>query len=242
MTLTLSDQKPFAKGGHRLCFVHPENDQHCIKVRRPDFTLEDLRKSKGFPKNLRPLKSFDDNLEEYRVIDDITRKIGAEAFQHIYHCYGFIDTDLGPGLECELIRDDSGLISLSLKQYIWEHGYTESCKQAVEALSNFWVRHQIPSRRLLIHNIMAQQSSDGDLKRLVVIDGLGSPNLVPWHWLSSPIKTQKVNERIRHLQDKIEEAVYKRSQGVMPSRVGFLDHRDDLTSFDGPLPSTREED
>lgn len=242
MTLTLSDQKPFARGGNRLCFVHPEDAEKCIKVRRPDFTLEDLRKSKGFPKNLRPLKSFDDNLEEYRVINDIVKEMGSETFQHIYHCYGFIETDLGPGLECELIRDDSGLISLSLKQYIWEHGYTESCQQAVEVLFAFWTRYQIPSRKLLTHNIMVQQFIDGDVKRLVVIDGLGSPNFLPWHWLSSSIKAKTVSERIRHLQDKIEEAVSKRSRGVMPSQVGFLNHRDGKITPEGPRPSTRGED
>ncbi|MEE4252626.1 MAG: hypothetical protein V2I50_01140, partial [Desulfuromusa sp.] len=60
--IQLQTIEPFARGGNRLCFVHPEDSRLCIKVRRPDFTLEDRRRKKGFPKNLRPLSSFDDNL------------------------------------------------------------------------------------------------------------------------------------------------------------------------------------
>ena len=59
MTLVLTDHNPFAQGGNRLCFVHPEDSLRCIKVRRPDFTLEDRRREKGFPKNLKPLSSFE---------------------------------------------------------------------------------------------------------------------------------------------------------------------------------------
>ncbi|MBB5322237.1 YrbL family protein [Marinobacter oulmenensis] len=241
MTLMLSDQKPFAKGGHRLCFVHPEDKQRCIKVRRPDFTLVDLRRSKGFPKNLRPLSSFDDNLEEYRVITDIAQTVGAEASRHIYRCYGFVDTDLGRGLECELIRDGSGLISLSLKQYLWEHGYTDDCRQAVDELTAFWTRHQIPSRKLLTHNIMVQQADNGEILRLVVIDGLGSPNLLPWGWLPASLRKKRVRERIQHLQQKIEEAVDKRARGIAPSQVGFQHHRDDRNTPDPSRPGMHGE-
>jgi len=236
MTVILSAQEPFAQGGNRLCFVHPEDDQRCIKVRRPDFTLEDLRRSKGFPKNLRPLSSFDDNLEEYRVINDICQQVGPETFRHIYKCYGFVETDLGLGLECELIRDASGLISLSLKQYIWEHGYTDSCRKAVDVLADFWTSHQIPSRKLLTHNIMVQQASNGEIRRLVVIDGLGSPNLLPWGWLPASLRSKRVRERIQHLQQKIEEAVEKRESGVTPSQVGFLNHRGDRDTPESSRP------
>lgn len=225
MTLVLTGHKPFAQGGNRLCFVHPEAPDRCIKVRRPDFSLEDLRRSKGFPKNLRPLKSFDDNLEEWHVINTIAGRVGARAFEHIYRCFGFVETDLGPGLECELIRDASGLISLSLKQYLWENGCPESCQRALADLKAFWLRYRIPSRRLLTHNIVAQQSSGGEVQRLVVIDGLGGANLLPWHWHPGPLQERRIRTRLRYLDEKIQEALDKRAHNIAPSSVGMLKHR-----------------
>ena len=138
MTLVLTGQEPFARGGNRLCFVHPEDDLRCIKVRRPDFTLEDRRREKGFPKNLKPLASFDDNREEYLVMKQLRRTYGEPIFRHISRCFGFVDTDLGKGLVSELIRDHDGAISQTLKKYLWDHGLTEACQVAINDLCRFW--------------------------------------------------------------------------------------------------------
>src|SRR5690606_29292096 len=107
MTLQLASMQPFARGGHRLCFVHPDNPALCVKVRRPDFSLADRRRKKGFPKNLRPLSSFDDNAEEFRVMTDLERAFGEPLYKHVSRCHGFAATDMGPGLVSELIRNDS---------------------------------------------------------------------------------------------------------------------------------------
>lgn len=226
MTLTLSDQAPFAQGGNRLCFVHPEDAGRCVKVRRPDFSLAQLRRSKGFPKNLRPLSSFDDNREEWRVIQQIRQQLGDGAFEHIYRCYGFVETDLGDGLVCELIRDPTGPISLSLKQYLWEFGLTDSCQAALDRFRAFWLEHRVPSRNLIPHNLVVQQAADGTVRRLVAIDGLGSPNLVPWHWLPAGAQRAKVADRLAHLDGKIRDALDKRARGIAPSAMGMLKHRD----------------
>ncbi|MEZ5507981.1 MAG: YrbL family protein [Gammaproteobacteria bacterium] len=98
-TVILSTEAPFARGGNRLCFVHPDFPDRVIKVRRPDFSLEDRRRKKGFPKNLRPCTSFDDNAEEKP--GDGTILIAAS----VKHCIamsaavsGFEDSDMGKGL------------------------------------------------------------------------------------------------------------------------------------------------
>lgn len=117
--IELSSEQPFARGGNRLCYKNPVNPDRCIKVRRPDFNLKDLRRKKGFPKTLLPLNFFDDNEEEFKVINKLHKQHGKAVFQLISRCYGFTETDLGQGLELELIRDDSGQISQTLKAQIW---------------------------------------------------------------------------------------------------------------------------
>jgi len=225
MTLYLKELTPFAQGGNRQCFVHPDNPNRCIKVRRPDFTLEDCRRKKGFPKNLKPLSSFDDNLEEFKVITNLHKMIGGDLFGHIYQCFGFVETDLGAGLETELVLDDDGRISLSLKQYIWEYGYSDACKKAVADLIGFWEHNLIPSRDILTHNVLVQQGAHQDIKRLVVIDGLGSASAIPFQIFPTFVKKRAVSNKVERFKYRIDEFVAKCESGKAPSKVGMLNYR-----------------
>ena len=224
MSLALSAAQPFAKGGNRLCFVHPENPQRCIKVRRPDFTLEDLRRSKGFPKNLRPLSSFDDNLEEYNVMNELDQRFGEQLYRHVSHCYGFVDTDMGPGLVSELIRNSDGKISYSLKQQLAEKGMTPDLKTAIDQFCAFWETECIPSRQLLPHNIVAQCNEQGEVFRLVAIDGLGDPTILPARWLPDSWKRRRYKEKTEQFRARIEKFMQELKGGKKPSNVGKLMH------------------
>lgn len=228
MTLVLSNLKPFARGGNRLCFVHPQHTNRCIKVRRPDFTLEDLRRKKGFPKSLRPLSSFDDNLEEERVMADIAKHIGEEAFEVVSHCFGFEDTDMGKGLTSELIRDGSGRISHTLKQTIWDHGYYDALRHAVEHFGDRWIELGIPSRDLLVHNLLVQLDTDGQIERLVVIDGLGSASAIPERWLSRTMQRRRAARKVANLNERIQSLLEARARNEFPGTHGLLMH-DGLT-------------
>lgn len=233
MSLTLSDLKPFARGGNRLCFVHPEQPDRCVKVRRPDFTLEDLRRKKGFPKNLRPLSSFDDNLEEARVMNDISHRIGEEAFEVISRCYGFEDTDMGKGLISELIRDGNGRISHTLKQTIWDHGYDDTLRQAVKCFGNRWIELGIPSRDLLVHNLLVQRDENGLIARLVAIDGLGSSSVIPESWLSKNMQRRRAARKVTNLHERIQSLLEARARNEFPGTHGLLMH-------DGLTENTKE--
>ena len=224
MTLILSGQEPFAQGGNRLCFVHPEDDQRCIKVRRPDFTLEERRRKKGFPKNLKPLSSFDDNREEYLVMQQLMRTYGERVFQHISRCFGFVDTDYGKGLVSELIRDHDGAISQTLKKYLWDHGLTEEVQSAIANLCRLWEQEMVPSRDLLLHNIVVQQGREGLISRLVVIDGLGSAGLIPFHWLPTAQRKRKVARKTANLHERVGTLLSQRGQDTFPGYHGLLLH------------------
>ncbi|NVK39647.1 MAG: hypothetical protein HWE39_00260 [Oceanospirillaceae bacterium] len=230
MTLALKTEKPFAQGGHRLCFVHPQDPQRCIKVRRPDFPLEDLRRKKGFPKTLLPLSRFDDNREEFEVISSLARNLGEAAFEHVSRCFGFEDTDLGPGLVLELVRDADGAISQTLKAHLWFEGYTPDCRDAVERFCARWRELQIPSRDLLMHNILVQRDESGRICRLVVIDGLGSPNILPFNWLPAALRERKVDRKIANLRHRIEQTLAKKARGEKPGNHGMATARPRSTS------------
>ncbi|AOS98175.1 hypothetical protein AUP74_02780 [Microbulbifer aggregans] len=229
MTIKLAPEKPFARGGNRLCFIHPVDESLCIKVRRPDFTLADRRRKKGFPKNLKPLSSFDDNLEEERVMSALQKQYGELVFRHVSRCYGFVDTDMGRGLVSELIRDGNGAISQTLKKVIWDEAFTEECRRAVTELCQFWETNLVPSRHLLLHNIVVQRDSEGAIQRLVVIDGLGSAGLLPIRLLPPSIQRKKIEKKIAVMHGRIKTLLGQRHQATFPGYHGLLMH-DGVTS------------
>ncbi|WP_432697222.1 YrbL family protein [Marinobacterium sp. YM272] len=221
MTLSLNTEDAFAQGGNRLCFEYPGDPRRCIKVRRPDFTLADLRRKKGFPKSLLPLSHFDDNREEYAVISGLEQRKGEAVFNVIGRCYGFENSNLGPGLVLELVRDADGRISQTLKAQIWFDGYTEDCKAAVGAFCQQWQQLQVPSRDLLLHNLLVQKGADGKIQRLVAIDGLGSPNIIPFHWLPFSLREAKVKRKLANLHQRIDDLLAKKRQGDDPGFHGM---------------------
>lgn len=221
MILSLSSEQAFAQGGNRLCFVDPRDSSHAIKVRRPDFTLEDLRRKKGFPKTLLPLSHFDDNREEFEVISALQARHGEAVFRVISRCYGFVETDLGPGLVLELVRDGDGRISQSLKAQIWHQGYTPDCQRAVARFCEQWRALQIPSRDLLLHNLLVQKDASGHIQRIVAIDGLGSPNIIPFHWLPARLRSAKVERKLANLHDRIGQLLDKKARGLPPGNHGM---------------------
>ncbi|MFW1676842.1 YrbL family protein [Pontibacter sp. JAM-7] len=222
----LADTAPFAQGGNRLCYVDPADRERCIKVRRPDFTLEDRRRKKGFPKNLLPLAHFDDNLEEHGVMMALHRTYGEPLYQHVSRCFGFVETDMGRGLASELIRDASGAVSETLKKLLWDEGITDDSRAAIERFVNFWLTLRVPSRDLLLHNIVAQRDPAGHIVRLVVIDGLGSQSLIPTSWMPSALQVRKAEKKIANFHQRIELLLSQRGQGEFPGYHGILLHHD----------------
>ncbi len=223
--LPLKTLQPFASGGNRLCYVHPDDPALCIKVRRPDFSLEQRRAKKGFPKTLLPLSHFDDNREEFGVMTALDRSFGEPLYRHVSRCHGFVATDMGDGLVSELIRNGDGTIAETLKKHIWDHGFDDTCRRAVKQFCDHWRALAIPSRDLLLHNIVVQQCGDA-IQRLVVIDGLGSAGPIPFQWLPRALRRGKAERKVANLYQRIDKLLGQRGQGTFPGYHGQLLHND----------------
>ena len=202
LTLPTAD-KAFAQGGNRLCFVYPEDRKYCIKVARSDRSPEQKKAEKSFPRNLKPVRFFDENRQELRVYKNIDRWIGDSAYTLIPRHLGIIDTNYGSGFITEIITDDDGLISISLKQYVWQFGITPALEEAISVFKDHWVSLGMPSRNLLLHNIVVQQSKDQ--LRLVVIDGLGWSDIFPIAYIFPSLARRKAARKASRLDATIEQ-------------------------------------
>jgi len=212
----------FAHGGNRLCFVDPNDANRCIKVLRPDRSPATKRAKQSFPRNLKPLQYFDDNWQELRVYQKIDEVVGNSAYELIPRCFGEVDTDYGTGLVTEMIKDFDGRISLSLKQCIWQQGKSAELMAVVDQFVARWGSLGMPSRTLLLHNIVVQRDVTGP-RRLVVIDGLGWPDLLPLaYWLPN-LAVAKAQRKAHRLYLTIDELIDKQKQGKDWGYHGWLD-------------------
>jgi hypothetical protein len=149
--------------------------------------------------------------------------------QHLPRSYGIVETDLGPGLVLDLVRDHDGNIARSIRELISTGFSLGDFKPAFDEFSEFLLKHVVLTRNLHDHNLVAQHRDDGSW-RLYLIDGFGDPAWLPVaRWIRSVGKT-KVQKRIAFAWPKMEK--FAASGGVTQEMVesstwgqGILNHR-----------------
>lgn len=214
--------KAFARGGNRLCFVDPTDSSRIIKILRPDRSAEIKRAQQSFPRSLKPSRYFDENWQEWRVYQKIDRAIGTPAYDMVPRCYGIVETDCGPGLATEIIKDADDRISLSLKQCLWQQGKDPALMAVVTTFIQRWGALGMPSRNLLLHNIVVQYAAQGP-HRLVVIDGLGWPDVLPLAYVFPDLARWKAKRKAARLPMAIDQLLEKQQLGKDWGFHGWLD-------------------
>lgn len=208
----LNDQRPFASGGNRICYRHPQQKDRCLKILRPDRTPEIRRRKKRFPSNLRPLSCFDENLTELEALQHLHTHYPENIRQYLPNSYGITQTDLGPAHETSLIIDDNGKISQTLEQYIWEFGTNDIAVSAIEAFKENW-RTQPPNTRDLIpHNMVIQQLGANHI--IILIDGLGRK---PRFGRKGQASTKLCKRRFNDLDIRIQRLLQRKINNSCPT-------------------------
>jgi hypothetical protein len=110
------------KGATRLCFYHPEDTDKCVKVAMRDRNIPALQQELEAVK--RCVQYIGDYLPEYHP--------------------ELIDTNLGPGLVCSIIRDDNGAPSQPLSQYVIEKTLNKDALSQLTEFSRILTNNPIP--------------------------------------------------------------------------------------------------
>jgi hypothetical protein len=220
--LQLKQTKPFAIGGRRACYSYPGKPNLCIKIARPDKHPIKLRSIDPVWKRIRPIAYYDENQLDLKVQKILDSKLGNAANTHFPKTHQLIETDLGMGLVCELIRDSDGRISLSGKEFIIEHGFTHATNLALEELKCFIVDHYVLFRDPFPHNIVFQAQVDGSL-RAIIIDGLDRRVfLYPLFKKAAKKRAEKKYARLLKGLKRTRENVVN---GIKPKPNGILSFR-----------------
>ena len=148
------------KGLHRECYVHPNDEQRCIKV----VVAGDLSESKR-------------EQSYYKLL----QKRGI-SWNILPRFHGVIETNLGAGAVFDLIRDYDGNISKTLEYYLsseqLDSAENPGISQAISAFKKELYRQSIITMTLSPKNIMYKKTGPNE-GRLVLIDNIGNSDFIP---------------------------------------------------------------
>jgi hypothetical protein len=140
----LCNENIIAHGRSRDCYLHPKDPGRVIKIS----TLKRRRRR-------------DSNWREWKHYEYLMKRHGPMDF--ISHCYGFVDTNLGPGLVCDCVRDHDGKISKTLFQ-ISTGDYQYDVPRIENALTRYVENLIVNNIQLFdfsLPNIVIQVTADG---------------------------------------------------------------------------------
>ncbi len=143
-------------GRERDVFLHPGRDDRIIKIMKPEATV-------------------DRNAVESWFLARAKRPRGAVTIPALH---GWVETDRGPGLVYQHIRDEGGTTSRSLTQLVNEGILEEKLLKAAFEMAIASLRENA----FLIYdprpdNILMMKADRAGGRRLVLVDGFG-PNVV----------------------------------------------------------------
>tara|TARA_B100001059_G_scaffold188395_1_gene190777 strand:- start:3599 stop:4234 length:636 start_codon:yes stop_codon:yes gene_type:complete len=198
--IKLSESTPFAEGGNRKCFVHPNNPERCLKVIHAGL-LDEIIKKKPWYKKLRSKNSFNDNLREKEAYGQkALNSNNPNIWKHLARWYGMIDTDIGMASETELIKNGNE-IAETLESYLFTNGLTEEIKVSINQFQEWLKKNLILTKNLLPHNLVIKRSEN--VLSIVIVDGLGSQAFIPLPNYSTFFAKKYVKRRIKLMNSRI---------------------------------------
>ena len=197
--IELRDDLIFAQGGRRICFIHPDDPSRCIKVLSCAGDPTQRRKKSVWYKRLRPLSSFNDNLRELESFQALEKQ-GDGVWNHFPRCYGIQPTSRGDGIVTDLIRDEKGSVSKTVRQYVATHGKTAELRRALGVFFGLLLVQRVVTRDILDHNLVVQAGEEG--LRIVMIDGFGSSEAIPVTCWFSGVARLKVFRKISRCRER----------------------------------------
>lgn len=213
MHVHLEKSALIAKGGHRSCYQHPDEQARCIKVlHEPWQTIE--RRLNDPLRAIRRRRNYDENLSEWIELKKLESKLGKDHSLHFPRAYELVETNLGDGLVADLICDFDGSLSHTLKSYLWEHAaVTPECATAIDEFWTFLKDRKLIVRDPFPHNLMVQRvNAEGQL-RILLIDGFGSSDFLPFSKIISSLRNRKLDGRRKRMQRQIDKHLKEIAQG-----------------------------
>ena len=199
--ISLEEVKPFAEGGNRVCYIHPNNKSMCLKISKPE-VVKKMRSNAPWYKKLRSERSFDDNYREesayqQRAIKENPQKV----WRHLAKWYEFVETSKGLASCTELITNNDK-VALNLEEYLFSTGRTSDSDKALKEFEICLKETKLLTKNIIPHNL-AVKENDSELT-LKIIDGLGCMSFIPLPEISNTFADRYIERRIELMYSRIE--------------------------------------
>ena len=149
-------------GNDRHCWRHPLDDALCVKVAKPE--------------QERPQNDIDYHYWCHLQKRNIRSK-------HMPHVHGWVSTNHGLGLVCEMIRQPDGSPSPMLLDAVMGRQISrEHAVALVEQAFDWLIQYKVILADHDVDNMLVRQGRDGQ-HHLVFIDGLGARNFDMQYWV-----------------------------------------------------------
>lgn len=186
--LLLENAVIIGEGMERTCYLHPEDPEKVVKI----------------PKN--GPGGNKQNQCEFKTYKYLTKHHG--HLDCISRCYGFCQTDLGPGLVCQCIRDYNGEISKTLLEILINpsDGSVHDLEGIVAAFCNHLVEHNIQLFDLNPKNIVLRLNRSGNYQA-VSIDLKGryaNKEFIPFSTYIPFLSRKKLRRRTERLLGRLD--------------------------------------
>lgn len=206
MHLELKHLQPLAKGNARLVYEHPGDRALLVKVMRPDLVTarygEGAAWFRGIGRRYDPYVIFLREIREYVA----AYAAHGQPLPFAEKVRGLVETDLGLGLVIEAVRGPDGALAPTVAKLIADGKFDETaCKVLNETLSAL-MESDIVLADLHERNLVYRQVK-GELPIFVIIDGLGSSNLLPLKSWSRTLNRRSKLKRIARLKKRIARRV-----------------------------------
>lgn len=198
--IDLSNSKPFANGGNRACYQHPNNKNICLKITHARLP-EKLKKSAPWYKKFRRAQSFDDNIREKNGYEQkAVLNNEPKIWNHLARWYGFEETSNGLASATELILND-GQIAETLESYLKKHGKDNKINEAINDFEIWLLDTLLLTKNILPHNVVVKETD----KKLIlkIVDGLGCQSFLPFPRISKNFARRYVLRRIELMHSRI---------------------------------------
>ena len=199
--ISLEEVKPFAEGGNRACYIHPDNKNLCLKISKSE-VVKKIRSNMPWYKKLRSEKSFDDNYREERAYQQrAIKKNPQKIWKHLAKWYEFVETSKGLASCTELITNNDK-IALNLEEYLFSKGRTKEIDKALKEFEIFLKETKLLTKNIIPHNLAVKEDDYG--LTLKIIDGLGSMSFIPLPEISNALANRYIKRRIELMYSRIE--------------------------------------
>jgi len=175
------------KGLHRECYVHPENENLCVKVvvaQRASAAKEEARE-----------QAYCRLLEKRGI-----------SWTVLPRFHGTVETNLGTGAVFDLIRDFDGSVSRTLEHYLSSQEQTERIQPglavALRHLRETLLRERIVTMTIKPKNIVYKRVTEHD-GALIVIDNIGNSDVLPWATYIGFLGVRKIRRKWNRFESRL---------------------------------------